>query len=129
MTPTSVLPQRRVLIVDQSREAREVLKTILERRGIQTLEASEARAGLELARKYRPNVIVLDLECKAADEASVRRQYDAESTDSDTSLVVLGTVPRFTPQQSNEHVVSKPYHYAPLVRTIEQLVDRTVAVT
>ena len=39
-----------VLIVDRSAESREVLRTLLERRGIRTLETNEAREGLQILR-------------------------------------------------------------------------------
>ena len=53
--------QRSVLIVDRSEETREVLQTVLERRGERTLAASRAVKGLELARRHRPDLVVLDL--------------------------------------------------------------------
>ncbi|MGA7701688.1 MAG: response regulator, partial [Thermoguttaceae bacterium] len=54
--------QRSVLIVDRSEETREVLQTVLERRGVRILAAGRAEKGLELARRHHPDLVVLDLE-------------------------------------------------------------------
>jgi len=112
---------RRVLIVDQSKDSREVISAALQRRGVQTLEASGARQGAELARRHHPQVIVLDLEADSADDGQVQAQYDAESRDHDARLVVLGRAGRYEQTLPKDRIVPKPYHYAPLIRTIERL--------
>jgi DNA-binding NtrC family response regulator len=116
-------PRHRVLIVDQSRDSRDVLRTALERRGIQIIEAAEARHGAALAREYHPEVIVLDLESESADDEQVRDQFDAASRDHHANLVVLGQSRRYEQALPKERIMSKPYHYAPLVHTIEQLLE------
>lgn len=112
-----------VLIIDDSEDSREVLQTALERRGLKTLATNSAQAGLELARSYQPQVIVLDLEAQQADEDGVRDEYDSEARSNEASLVVLGSARRYIPPNPQSRFVAKPYHYAPLVRTIEQLLE------
>jgi CheY-like chemotaxis protein len=109
-----------VLIVDASPDNREVLRTVLARRGLQILEAGAAQEGLEMAREHHPDVIVLDLEADRVDAEAVREQFSAEATNYDSRLIVLGKVRR-GPTFAGGHVISKPYHFAPLVHTIEQL--------
>jgi FixJ family two-component response regulator len=113
-----------VLIVDCSEESREVLRTVLARRGLLILEATEARAGLELARRHHPGVIVLDLETESADDDAVRAQYDAQAVCEGASLLVLGSSPRPMPPRGAS--LAKPYHFAPLIRKIEELLDSAV---
>jgi two-component system alkaline phosphatase synthesis response regulator PhoP len=110
-----------VLIVDHSEDSREVLRTALERRGVRTLEATEARQGMELARQFHPQVIVLDVDADAADDEHIRRQYCAESHAHDAYLVLLGRSVDYERALPRDRVVPKPYHYAPLIRTIEAL--------
>jgi CheY-like chemotaxis protein len=116
-----------VLIVDPSQESREVLRTLLERRGIKTLEAGGARQGLELVRRYRPEVVVADLESEGEAERAVRQQYGDVSAAHHASLVLLANAPRRPFAAQGQRVVSKPYHYAPLIRTIEELLGHSVA--
>lgn len=122
MIPTSLVGQKRtVLIVDQSDESREVLRTALQRRGVRIIEAVGASQGLELAEQHHPAVIVLDLEAEFTDPHEVCDQFDAQSRQQSSSLVVLGTARRYGQSLPQDQIVQKPYHYAPLVRKIEQL--------
>jgi CheY-like chemotaxis protein len=115
-----------VLIVDHSQDTREVLRTALALRGVQTLEANGARQGAELARRHHPRVIVLDLETEAADDEQVRDQYEAESRDHNARLVVLGRAAGYGRNLPKDRVLTKPYHFAPLIRTIERLLSDVV---
>jgi len=112
-----------VLIVESSADEREVLRTALARRGLRIFEASEAQAGLELARRHHPAVIVLDLEGGADDGADVEAEYDAQTAGQCQSLIILGTARRGHHLPADQ-VIAKPYHYGPLVRKIEQLAAR-----
>jgi CheY-like chemotaxis protein len=120
---TSLVPNRSVLIVDPSDESRSVLRTILEHRGLRIFEASRAEEGLELARSHRPDLIVVDLEVAPAEDDSVSAGYEAESRHNQAALTLLGNVRRASADAPREGFVSKPYHYAPLVRKIESLLE------
>jgi CheY-like chemotaxis protein len=109
-----------VLIVDPSPDNREVLRTVLARRGLTIFEAEAAQAGLDLAREHHPNVIVLDLESGLSDAQVVRDQFAAEAGHDRSHLIILGKFRR-GPAFEGGHVVAKPYHFAPLVHTIEEL--------
>jgi len=114
-------PHRQVLIVDGSADTREVLSTALRLRGVQTLEAAGARQGVEMARQYHPRVIVLDVEAEAAEDDQICREYRSQSRDHHSRLVVLGRAVQYEQDLPRDRIVSKPYHFAPLIRTIEQL--------
>lgn len=113
-----------VLIVDRSEDAREVLTTALERRGVSILSASEPDQGLRLAQAHRPDLIVLDLELEGGGVHTCT-PFVAQSQASQTPLVVLGSVRRRGPSPQVGEFVSKPYHYGPLIRKIEQLLEGT----
>lgn len=123
----SVRLSHSVLIVDQSEESRDVIRTILEPRGIHVLEAKAARSGLKLLREQHPNVVVLDLELSECESDELQVAFEDESRRNATSLVMLGKVKRVDGSQAQatdtnaRHVIPKPYHYGPLIRTIEQL--------
>ncbi len=115
---------KRVLLVDQSDDSRDVLRTMLERRGVEIFEAPSAQAGLELARRHRPDVVVLDLEAQAADGREVASRPDHELETQAAEIVILGNLRRGD-TGSSRHVVRKPYHYGPLIQMIEQLVSQS----
>ena len=127
LVPPAADPRPSVLIVDRSEDSRQVLRTVLERRGVQTWEAAEARRGVELARQHHPQVIVLDLEASDAEQEEVREQYQAESQEHDVYLVVLGRSVSYERILPKDRILAKPYHYAPLVRTIESLLGAATA--
>jgi CheY-like chemotaxis protein len=117
--------QRSVLIVDSSEETREVLQTALQRRGLRIFSASQARRGMELAREHHPDLIVLDLEMEDSSPETVSAPFAEQSRTDGAPLVLLGTVRRRQPRPVGEFV-AKPYHYAPLIRKIEELLDANV---
>jgi len=114
--------RRSVLIVDRSEETREVLQTALQRRGMRIYAANRPGHGLELARRHRPDLIVLDLELADAGTDSLLAPFAEQSRTEGTHLVLLGTVSRRDALPRGQFV-AKPYHYAPLVRKIEELLD------
>ncbi|MGQ9574672.1 MAG: hypothetical protein ACUVUC_05090 [Thermoguttaceae bacterium] len=116
-----MVPQRSVLIVDRSEDTREVLKTVLERRGVRTYAAGRARRGLELARQYRPDLIVLDLEADRPAEEELWMQFWAEGGSQPARLVILGGRWGRLGGAVRGEFVSKPYHFGQLIRRIEQL--------
>jgi hypothetical protein len=54
--------------------------------------------------------------------AAVCEQFADQASRSDTSLVLLGTARQKS--SSKGEFVAKPYHYAPLIRKIESLLDQ-----
>ena len=114
--------RRSVLIVDGSEETREVLRTALEQRGLRIFAASRAEAGLKLARQVQPDLIVLDLEVEPHAMARLADRFAHESRREETPLVLLGEARRRDSLPPGERV-AKPYHYAPLIRKIEELLD------
>ncbi len=115
--------QPSVLIVDRSEETREVLQIALQRRGVRTLAADRARAGLELARRYHPDLIVLDLEVDGSGPEALCAPFLEQSHGGRPALVMLGAMRRTDSQPLDGRVVPKPYHYGPLIRTIEAVLD------
>jgi DNA-binding response OmpR family regulator len=114
-----------VLIVDRLCETREVLKTALERRGCRILAASRAERGLALAREHHPDLIVLSVEDAGPEADAACLPLAAESQANHTPLVVLGSCRVRGAPLAHGEFVSKPYHYGPLIRRIEELLCST----
>jgi two-component system alkaline phosphatase synthesis response regulator PhoP len=71
---------RRVLIVDDDENIVQLVRMYLERDGYEVTYATDGRAVLDLARRTRPDVIVLDLMLPGLDGLEVCRQLRREST-------------------------------------------------
>jgi DNA-binding response OmpR family regulator len=109
------------LIVDESAESREVLRALLERRGAVTIEAPRAELAVDLAKLHRPDLIVLDVESDHSASGSSCDNLRATADRTDTPVLILGTLSRQRGKFSDDQFVAKPYHYAPLIRKIEDL--------
>jgi CheY-like chemotaxis protein len=133
--------QRSVLIVDGSQETREVLQTVLERRGVRTLAAGRAAKGLEMVRRHHPDLVVLDLEMEglpaeqfcgagvtpansdAGGTPAIRDAGETPAPQYQPQFVLLGSLRRQGNDLPGSEFVAKPYQYGPLIRKIEELLD------
>jgi DNA-binding NtrC family response regulator len=111
-----------VLVVDEYSESLEILRTILELRGVNVLEARAAETGLEVMRAEHPRVVVLDLEDASNDDETIQSAFEDETRRCESSLVILGKA-RLKANSSGQ-VINKPYQYGQLIRTIERLLER-----
>lgn len=109
-----------VLIVDGSDDTREVLHTALERRGWQTYSAGEPSEAAELARRHHPDLIVLDLELGGDETASLREALPPGAEGEAPRFILIGTARAAFDRGIPGRWISKPYHFAPLIRTIEE---------
>lgn len=111
----------RVLIVDRSPDSREVLRTLLERQGAETVEVTNARRALAAIDRTQPDLIVLDVDEAPGD----RGEALADAAGADTPIVVLGTISGAAEPFCRGHRIAKPYHYGHLIRKIEGLLEKT----
>jgi DNA-binding response OmpR family regulator len=114
-------PKQSVLIVDPLDESREVLRTALERRGMHIFEARRGSEGLDIAREYHPDLVVLDVEIEEESPQELSRGFRAASPMAPPAMIMLGSIRRQVPAGEPGEFVSKPYHYGPLIRKIESL--------
>lgn len=113
----------RVLIVDRSIENQEVLSAALSSRGVQALLATDAAQGLEHVSRSAPDCMVLDVE-SIPEHAEGSAALASAARDFGERLIVLGAVRRQGDRFGGGSFVAKPYHYGPLIRTIEALLEQ-----
>jgi signal transduction histidine kinase/ActR/RegA family two-component response regulator len=78
-SPRPCAVQRRVLIVEDNRDAREMFRMMLELDGHQVLEAEEGCAGLQLLRTAAPDVAFIDVGLPGLDGYEIARRFRCES--------------------------------------------------
>jgi CheY-like chemotaxis protein len=111
----------RVLIVDASPESREVLRLLLERRGVRTLEADRTQDAIRLAGQFRPDLIVLDAESDPSSSGNTAKDLRQAAGRGGTPIVILGKFRQVRGLEAGDEFVAKPYHYGPLIRKIDGL--------
>ena len=121
MEEARLIPSCRVLIVDESPESREVLRTLLEREGAQALEAVRPEQAVAVHDEDRPDLILLDLDSDNSRDGLAARSLGDSAGRTDTPIVGLGAVKQQSAWTSGGEFVTKPYHYAPLIRRIEAM--------
>ena len=78
----------RLLIVEDNEENRDALSRRLQRRGFEVLLAADGRAGVEMAKTERPDLILMDMNMPELDGWEATRQIKAE--ESISQLPVIG---------------------------------------
>ena len=77
----------KVLVIDDEQGIRDLLDTLLRRKGYDVVLAESGRKGLELFRRERPDVIVLDLKMPEMDGLTVLRQI--QNLDPGKPVIIL----------------------------------------
>ena len=79
----------RVLVVDDEAPIRLLCRVNLEAEGMEVLEASDGRAGLELARREKPDALLLDVMMPGLDGWTVAGELLADEETSGIPIVFL----------------------------------------
>ena len=77
--------RRRVMIIEDNRDAREMFRMMLELDGHQVIEAEEGCAGLQLLRAEAPDVAFIDVGLPGLDGYEIARRFRAEPSPASTN--------------------------------------------
>jgi two-component system phosphate regulon response regulator PhoB len=83
------MSRRKILVIEDEPDIRELLIHHLHREGHRVLSAGDGFSGLEQARKENPDVILLDLMLPGMDGLEVCRRLKADPMTRDVSVVML----------------------------------------
>lgn len=114
-----MVPGDTLLVVDPLDETHEVLRAVFAHRGVNVVGSRDSSQALALARRHRPRLVVLDVETDSS-SAALAGQLESDSATTATRFVILGKLKRQSAPDTACHF-SKPYHYPPLIRKIEEL--------
>ena len=118
-----------ILVIDDEKDLIELVRYNLEREGFDVCAATDGRAGLELAERRRPDVIVLDLMMPGVDGLEVCRQLRKNDRTSDVLILMLtakaGESDRVVGLELGaDDYVTKPFSPRELVARVKALVRR-----
>ena len=89
MRPVPDRGEVRVLVIDDEAPIRLLCRVNLAASGMDVLEAEDGRSGLELARKERPDLVLLDVMMPGVDGWTVARELAADEDTRDIPVVFL----------------------------------------
>ena len=118
-----------ILVVDDHDLNRELIRTMLERKGYRVLQAESGENGIEVARRERPSLILLDLAMPGKDGFATARELKGDPDLGTTPLVaVTALAMRGDEARAREAgfdaYVTKPVDRHELEQTIERLLKR-----
>ena len=115
----------RILVVEDNPQNRMLVKDVLEFHGYEIMEAEDGQAGIEMAKKYKPDLILMDLQMPVMDGFTagkiIRGDPDIKNIKmiAVTSFAMLGDKERIM-EAGFDHYIAKPIN----TRELPDLVKR-----
>lgn len=115
-----------VLVVDDSRVERRILSEILQRSGLNLIEADDGVDALAAVKTNPPSLVTLDVEMPRMDGYEVCRQLKSNVRTQHIPIIMCTSRgsdldPYFGTDQGADAYLKKPYKRSDLVETIKQL--------
>jgi CheY-like chemotaxis protein len=113
---------RRVLVVDDSEEARAIEVCALSDAGYNVIDASDGFAALQTAALFVPDVIVLDFAMPGMDGLTVARRLSANAVTRDIPIVVVTACAQYTPAELRAACAAflvKPFDLDDLIAAVQ----------
>ena len=116
----------RVLVVEDNELNRDMLSRRLVRRGYEVLIAVDGAEGVELTRRERPDLVLLDLSLPVLDGWSAARQLKGDAATSGIPLIALSAHAMATDREQAlaagcDDFDTKPVEFSRLVAKMEAL--------
>ena len=118
----------RVLMVEDDRYISELVAMELEHRGIEVLCASDGSSGLEAARRFRPDVIVLDVMLPGLDGVGVLKRLRAGGSRVPVVMLTARDAPTDKVHSLDlgaDDYLTKPFHVEELLARMRAVMRRT----
>ena len=134
-TLPTIRPERhRVLVVDDDRHIREVIRFALEKAGFRVSEASDGRRALEACRADPPDLVILDILMPEMDGTDVCRQLRGSGEAASLPIVFLTSkndeIDRVLGLElGGDDYVTKPFSPRELVARVKAVLRRATAPT
>jgi two-component system chemotaxis response regulator CheY len=116
-----------VLIVEDEESIREVIRDVLEDRGLRVMSCANGAEALDLLDRVRPDVVVLDLLMPVMHGWDFMETYVEKTAGQPIPIVIVSVNPAL-PRSFNRfgvrQVVSKPFDVDALTDAVEQALPR-----
>ncbi len=123
------MTQRKIVMIEDSKAASGVLKEVLAAEGYAVLHASDGVSGLALARREKPDLILLDLLLPKLNGYDVCNALMRDNMTRHTPILIISTLD--TPESIEKakqcgarNFMKKPYNLDDLLREIRRLLPK-----
>jgi len=117
-------PDRRILVVEDSDEIRELLGLVLEAEGYAVVALEDGRDVVATAREIRPVLITLDLALPGKDGWAIVRELQDDEDTAEIPIVVISAYTRDFEAPLRRlvaRVISKPFYITQVVTEVEAI--------
>lgn len=120
-----------VLIVDDDKHIRRLVKNLLENEGLECREAEDGFEALSIAREDHPDLIILDVMLPGLDGYKICRLLKFDDNFADISIIMLTSRTRPTDKETGYYTgadlyLTKPFRPPELVEAVRQLIGSKV---
>jgi len=126
--------KKQILCIEDDEEMINLIGLILNRRGYEVRGANSGVSGLELIRRQKPDLILLDLMMPEMDGWEVYQQIKADEPTKDIPVIVVTAKAQSIDKVLGLHIakvddyITKPFSPQELLDSIEKVLNRTVAI-
>ena len=121
--------KNRILIIEDESDIGELLEYNLQKEGYDTILANNGESGLKIARKEKPNLLILDLMLPGIDGLDVCRLIKSDSDIKDISIVMLTALGQEEDivkglESGADDYITKPFSFKVLIARIQSVLRR-----
>ena len=124
---------KRILCIEDETEMIDLIRLILSRRGYEVQGANGGKEGIELVRKEKPDLVLLDLMMPDMDGWEVYQQMKADEKTRDIPVIVVTAKAQSIDKVLGLHIakvddyIAKPFSPQELLTSVEEVLDRKKA--
>jgi DNA-binding response OmpR family regulator len=124
------MKKKKILVVDDEKDLRDLLKWFLKSKDYEVLEASDGKSSLDIVKKEKPDLVLLDIMMPDLDGWEVSKKIKEDRSFKSTPismLSVLSTAEAVDKSLKYAHAdvhLFKPIDFYLLTNTVKSLLDR-----
>ncbi len=121
---------KRIVYVEDEQEMIDLVRLILTRRGYEVIGANGGREGLDVIRREKPDLVLLDLMMPDMDGWDVYQQIKADENTRDIPVIVVTAKAQSIDKVLGLHIakvndyISKPFSPQELIDSVEKVLVR-----
>jgi two-component system phosphate regulon response regulator PhoB len=123
---------KKILIVEDTKNIREIIAYMLKTRGYEVMEAEDGDVGYQLARTHKPDLIILDAMLPGKSGFDICSELKEDSGYSRIPIIILTAITRGTGKSDEfwkekskaDDFISKPFKIQDLLERVNKLLAR-----